>query len=107
MLPPHPQLPTFSDTMTRGVRVQIQSFYDLNNSAPTRSMYTFSYKAGGSSGPRLFPVPGSAFRLASLPHTGSDHQQQRLGRAADQQALDHQGRGRQRPGEASGVARHG
>ena len=33
-----------SDTMTRGIRVQVQSFYDEERSSPQESYYFFSYR---------------------------------------------------------------
>ena len=35
---------TMSDTTTRGIRVQVQSFYDEERSSPTESYYFFAYR---------------------------------------------------------------
>lgn len=48
-----------SDTTTRGIRVQVQSFYDEDRSSPEESYYFFAYRV------RISNVGGETVQLVS------------------------------------------
>ena len=48
-----------SDTTTRGIRIQVQSFYDEERSSPSESYYFFAYRV------RISNVGGETAKLVS------------------------------------------